>query len=453
MTKLSYLNPKGGLKQVSFLYSILSKIIRLNIILLIVTYCFHTVAFSQNTLQYYIVKAEQNSPLLQKQYNNKKLIDLDLKQFNAIYKSPNINLSSNAIFSPIITKVGNSNKFEWVSSGSSDYIGYDLGASNGGQFQTLISIDQPLFTQTFFSAQKNKANISQKRNINSAQLTKSELKQLVTHQYILVVKSQKQKKNIQDTMQILEEQIQQMKSLVNEGIYKLIDLKLLEIELQNNQIEEEQLDGMYLENLSALNLLCGINDTTFYQMDDIKLDLNSSSVTHSLFTMQFRLDSLSVEAEHNLFNLQYLPKLSIFGDAGLNATYLPKLNRFGFSFGISLKWNLFDGHQKDIIKEKMHLQLLNIETDCKYFQSQNDIRKKYLLSQINNLDKQIHLIDSQISDYNDLLNLYQIEIKESLISVLELKTLIREITAKRQIKINTLMTKEIFINTYNYWNL
>lgn len=424
-----------------------------NLIILAVASCFCTVAFSQNSLQHYISLAKQNSPLLQKQENNLKIIDLNLKQFNAIYKAPNINLNSNAIFSPIISKDGNTNKLEWVSSGSSDYWGYDLGATNGGQFQAMISVNQPLFTHKYIAAQQNNAEILQERNLNITQLTKAELEQIVTHQYILCVQSQKQKENIQNIIQVLAEQIQQMKVLVNAGIYKLIDLKLLEIELENNQIEEERLNGSYLDNFNSLKLLCGINDSTLVRLNAINLVLNSPNQIPSLFASQFKFDSLTLKAEQKIFNLKYLPQVGVFGDAGLNATYLPTLNRLGFSVGVSLKWNLVDGHQRKTNDEKTIIQLSNIETDRKYFENQNDIRKKNILSQITNLDKQLRLIDKQLSEYNSLLELYKIEINKSLISVLELKILIKEISMKQQIKTNTLMAKEILINSYNYWNL
>ena len=94
----------------------------------------------------------------------------------------------------------------------------------------------------------------------------------------------------------------------------------------------------------------------------------------------------------------------------------------------------------------------NIARERKYFINQNEIRKKNLLSQIHALDKQLRLIDKQLTEYNNLLDLYKLEINKSLISVLELKTLIKEISTKQQEKTNTLMAKEILINSYNYWN-
>lgn len=408
---------------------------------------------AQNNLDFYIHQAELNSPLLQKQENNKTLIELDLKQFNAVYKSPIVNLNSNVLFSPIVSVNGNSKKLEWVSTGSTNYYGYDLGSSNGGQYQAMVSVNQPLFTRKYLTAQQNNANQLQEQNLLAAQLTKAELKQIVTHHYLLCILSQKQKENIQQIIQVLQEQIQQMQVLVKEGVYKLIDLKLLEIELQNNRIEEEQLNGNYRDNFNALKLLCGINDSSVNTLEEINLSLNTPLQTNSLFTEQFRLDSLLVKATQEIYNLKYLPQINAFGDAGLNATYLPGFNRLGFSVGLSLTWNLFDGNQRKINDEKTSIQLSNINTDLKYFESQNNIRKRNLLSQIDNLDQQLSLINKQLSEYKNLLDLYKIEIKESLISVLELKTLIREISAKQQIKTNTLISKEILINAFNYWNL
>ncbi len=422
------------------------------ILLFLLNTVLFNIAYSQTGLQYYIENAEQNSPLLHKQTNNNKIIDIDLKQFDAIYKSAKLNLVSNVIFSPILSKDGNTNKLEWASSGSNDYIGYDLGATNGGQYQALISVSQPLFAGKYYSVQENNASIAKERNANAVHLTKANLKQLVTHQYILCIQAQKQKENIQNTIQIIKEQIQQMKTLVNAGVYKLTDLKLLEITLESSEIKNEQLNGEYLNNFNTLKLLCGISDTTLYNLEDINLQLNTQQQTPSLFLLQFKLDSLSVDARKKIFNTQYLPQIDVFGDAGLNATYQPSPNRLGFSVGISLKWNLFDGHQKQLIEDKSQIQLSNIEIDKKYFENQNNIRKNNILRQINNLNKQLSLINKQLIEYNKLLELYQIEIKKGLVSVLELKTLIKEITIKKQNKTNTLMMKEILINMYNYWN-
>jgi len=411
------------------------------------------IAFSQNTLQYYISKAELNSPLLQKQNNDNKIINFDLKKYDAIYRSPKVNINSSMIFSPVISRDGSTNKFKLFTSGSSDYLGYDLAATDGGQYQAVISAEQPLFTKKYYKANKAKFELQKAQNKNDVRLTKAELKQTVTHQYILCVQSEKQKENVQKNIKIIGYQINQMKTLVNEGIYKITDLKLLEIELEDNQIEEEQLKGTYIENFNTMNLLCGIKDTTIYKLNTLNLELQTGNADVSIFSRHFKLDSLSLKNKQNVSDLQYLPKLSLLGDAGLNATYRPTPDRLGFSIGLSLKWNLFDGHQKKYDQGKNQLLLSNIAIDQKNFELQNDIKKMNLLNQINNLNKQRILIKKQLSEYDELLKLYKIEIKKGLISVLELKTLINDISSKRKVYINILMAKEILINSYNYRNL
>lgn len=426
---------------------------KIYISLLVLMSFWSNMANAQNTLQYYLTNAEQNSPLLQKQENNRKIIGLDVRQFEAIYKSTKIDINSNVIFAPILSRDGNTNTLQWTSSGSTDYIGYDLGATNGGQYQALVSVNQPLFTQKFSDVKQAQADVSIQKIANLAILTKAELNQTVTHQYILCVLTQKQVENALQIRQIFQTQLEQMKAMVNAGVYRLIDLKRLEIELKNNQLEIENIQAAYAEKLNALNLLCGIKDTGITTLHLINLALNYPNKISSIFTQSFRLDSLSLLADQKISNLQYLPQVSAFADAGLNATYSPTPNRMGFSVGLAFKWNLFDGHQKNILNDKINLQSLNIETDRQYFENQNNIRKQNLLNQIDNINKQIELIDKQLSDYQNLLELYQTEISKGLISALELTTLVKDIAAKQQVKTNLEMSKQIVINAYNYWDL
>lgn len=403
-------------------------------------------------LDYYMEQAINYSPLLQKQNNNKKIIELDLKQFNSIYKSPKISLNSSVLFAPIISKDGGRKSFNLVSDGSTDYVGYDLGISNGGQYQAVLTVNQPLFTSKFSKVQKDIAKISTAQNENEITLTKAELKQVVTHQYILTVQAQKQKDNSIKTIEIIEEQLEQMKALVYSGIYKLNDLKLLEIELQNNQIECERFNSELSDNLNSLNLLCGIDDSTTSGIKDINLELTPQLDSASIFLSRFQLDSLKIKAEQKNFDLQYLPQINAFADAGLNAVYLPAFNRLGFSFGLSLNWNLFDGNQRSFKKAQTKILLENIAIDKNYFQDQNVIRKKNLLDQIDRLDKQLKIINQQFNTYNELLELYKLELKHGLVSAFEIKSLIKEINDKEQEKTNSMMEKEILINSYNYWN-
>lgn len=407
---------------------------------------------AQNSLDYYVNKALKNSPLLQKQNNENNILDLDIKQFEKIYNSPTVDLNANVLFAPIISTDNGNTKFELASAGANKYYGYDLGASNGGQYQALVSVNQPLFTKQHLNAQKTKANVLKEKYANQVTLTKLELKQTVTHQYILCLQAEKNIENTKEIIQILKSQLKEMNPLVNAGILKYIDLKWIEIALKNNQIEQERLKSEYQSNVLALNLLCGIKNTNITYLEPINLQLSNPLTTNSIFTNQYKIDSLIVQSDQKITNLKYLPQVNAFGDVGLNATYLPKPNRMGFSVGMSLSWNLFDGHQQKLKEQQNQIKLENLQYDKAYFVNQNSIRKNNLLTQMQSLEKQLVLINQQLKTYQDLLQLYQVELKEGLISVLELKTVIKEIALKKQAKTNLKLSKQVIINAYNYWN-
>ena len=93
----------------------------------------------QRDLNYYLEQARLNSPLIQKNKNDSRIIDLDLLQTERILKNPVINLESNLLFAPIISHTTNSNRLDLVSNGSDSYTGYDLAISNGGQYQAFLT--------------------------------------------------------------------------------------------------------------------------------------------------------------------------------------------------------------------------------------------------------------------------------------------------------------------------
>ena len=408
--------------------------------------------YAQKSLDYFVNEAYKNSPLLQKQSNENSILDLDIKQFKKIYKSPTVTLNANVLFAPIISSDNGKTRLELVSQGSNKYYGYDLGASNGGQYQALLSVNQPLFTKKHLAAQKSKANVLKEKYANQVALTKLELKQTVTHQYILCLQAKKSIENAIEINQILKSQIDEMKPLVNAGILKYIDLKWIEIALSNNQIEQERLKTEYQSNVNALNLLCDIQTDKITDLAPINLHLSNPIQANSVFTNQYKIDSLVIQSDQKIADLQYLPQINAYGDVGLNATYLPTLNRLGFSVGIGLNWNLFDGHQQKIKEQQNQIKLDNLQYDKEYFVNQNTIRKNNLLAQMQSLDRQLSLINQQLKSYQNILQLYQAELKEGLVSVLELKTVIKEIALKKQAKTNLILSKQILINAYNYWN-
>ncbi len=406
----------------------------------------------QRDLDFYLEKAKINSPLINKSKNENKVVTLDLQQIRSILSKPEINLVSGILFAPVISHDNNTNRFEWVSDGTTNYTGYDLASTDGGQYQAMVSLRQPLLAGSKYQGYSNKADISGRINDNNIALTIHELEQLVAYQYLLCVKSKKQTDNSLFLLNELDDQVELMLKLVENALYKQTDLMLLQIEIQNYMAEYKIYQSEYINNLYDLNLICGINDTTKVDLQDMNFILKPENVINSKFSTAYQLDSLSIITDQAIYELKYKPQLDLFANAGLNAVYIPAFNRLGFSTGITLSWNIFDGRQRDMQREKSKINLQTIEFEKKSFLTQNDIRKNKILNQINVLNQRIIFGEQQTDQYNKLYNAYSKEISQGEASVMDFKNLLKDIYAKKQEILLNKMEIQFLINSYNYLN-
>jgi hypothetical protein len=406
----------------------------------------------QRDLNFYLDQAKINSPLINKNKNENKIVTLDLQQINSILYKPEVNLISGVMFAPIISHDNNASHFELVSDGATDYTGYDLALTDGGQYQALVSVKQPLFTGSRYKTYANKASISGQINDNNIALTVHELEQIVGYQYILCIKSKMQIINDLSLLKELDEQLIIMQRLVENAIYKQTDLMLLQIEVQNYVAEYKMYQAEYMSNLYDLNLICGIRDTNRVDLQEMNFALKPEIVLNSNFLTAYKLDSLSIAADQSINELKYKPQLDLFADAGLFAAYLPYLSRIGFSTGISLSWNIFDGHQRNIQREKSNINLQTIEFEKKNFLTQNDINKNKILNQIDDANQRITLYEQQTDQYRKLYDTYSRELSLGEASVMDYKNLLKDIAAKKKEIIMLKMERQLLINSYNYLN-
>ena len=170
------------------------------------------------------------------------------------------------------------------------------------------------------------------------------------------------------------------------------------------------------------------------------------------FQLLIKLDSLNIIADQAIYELKYKPQLDLFANAGLNAVYVPAFNRLGFSTGLTLTWNIFDGRQRDIQREKSIINLQTIEFEKKNFLTQNDINKNKIINQINVLNQRIIFNEQQTDQYNKLYNAYTKELSQGEASVMDFKNLLKDIAAKNQESLLLKMEKQFLINSYNYLN-
>jgi len=406
----------------------------------------------QRDLNYFLERARNTSPLIQKNKNDNKILDLDLQQTERILKNPEINLESNILFAPIITHTGTSNRLDITSAGADNYSGYDLGITNGGQYQAFVSLKQPLLENMNYKVYSKKSDISRKRNENSTTMTIHEMEQLVAYQYILCLKSKAQLKNSEIMQKQLDEQLNILKRLVENAAYKQSDLMLLQIEKQNLELNTKSFEDDFKNNLYDLNLLCGIKDTAEVDIVEIDLQLRTETSSGSQFMTSYKLDSLNIVVDQSISELKYKPQLSAFANAGLSAVNIPAFNRLGFSAGLTFSWNLYDGNQRKLEREKSNVNINTLQFEKSHFITQQEINKAKIKSQIKSLDEREVILGNQLIQYDKLYKVYENELSQGLVSVMDFKNLLKDITTKKQEYLLQKMEKQLLVNSYNYWN-
>jgi len=407
---------------------------------------------AQNNLNYYIENAKINSPLLYDAINQNKINEFEIARINATYTKPLVGVTANYMFAPIINLDNNKSKFEPNSIGADKYVGYDFAAANGGTYQALLNITQPIFNTQKLQTANQQVKIASQINFNNSKLAAHDLEKIVTDQYILCIQNSLQTNYAQAMLGILTEQKDMLTKLVQASIYKQSDLTLLNIEYQTTLAQLITFKANYKRDLIDLNILCGIADTAIVQLQNIELNITNNNAT-SMFLQKYDLDSLNLMAQQKNFELKYKPQLSLFANTGLNAVYAPTIpNRFGVSAGFSFTYNFFDGNQKNINQNKTSTSLQTVTKYKSYFLNQNNLRKHKIYTELQSYKVRIGIAKQQLQDYDVLLNSYKKEIMLGQLSIINYVTVLKNLATANRDYTLLFTQQQSIINAYNYWN-
>jgi len=162
--------------------------------------------YAQNTLQAYIDKAKENSPLIKQNKNNDTINQLEIERLKAIYTKPKVGITANYLFSPVISRDNNQSKLQLNPNVPNDYLGYDLAYSNGGNYQAMLTVTQPLFNGKRYQTATKQMNVASQINKNTINLSAHDIGKIVTDQYILCIKDKKQLNYTQELTELLSNQ-------------------------------------------------------------------------------------------------------------------------------------------------------------------------------------------------------------------------------------------------------
>lgn len=405
-------------------------------------------------LDYYLENAHQTSPLIRDNQNQIQANALEARRLLAQYTRPLVQLTGTAQFAPIITTDGGGVRPDFNSNGAPNYFGYDLAVSNGGLYQGLVGVTQPISNLFRAKAYAEPLALASQIGQTAIGLGRHEVERIVTDQYILCTQDRLQVLYTDSLLSLLAEQRGIVQKFVESSLLKRSDLTLVDIEAETQRNLRVSYQTAYRRDVLELNALSGISDTTLVDLVPLNLTIDADiGRNESGFTRRYALDSLALLAQQSIFDLRYRPQWNFVANGGLNTSYLPTLpRRLGFSAGVSLVWTLYDGHQKSLNRQRTAILQQSFGNYRQFTLNQNAVRRERVRGELRGLEARLLIFDRQVAGYEAVLASYRAELLQGQLSIINYITVLKNMVAVRRDALLLQSNRQLLINAYNYYN-
>ena len=300
-----------------------------------------TSLFAQShNLAFYLGQATFSNPLLKDFTNQLSSAKFDSLRVRAGQK-PQLSANAVAQYAPSIGSFG-----------------YDQAVTNGGNYSATLNISQVLFNRAALNSRLQTIKNHQDSISNSASITRIDLKKTITAQYIVTYADLKQVRFQEELFHLLQTQEKYLIKMVQGGIFKQSDYLTFLVSRQAQEVSISQFENTFHTDLSLLNQLSGIVDTSTVVLEEPNIQpSNLLPITLLPGYHKFIIDSLQLINQQNLLSAAYKPKINWFADAGNQTSILRNFYRnFGTSFGLNFTLPIYDGHQRRIALKQIENQ-------------------------------------------------------------------------------------------------
>lgn len=353
------------------------------------------------------------------------------------------------------------NKWQLSGSGSAYYApivngwGYDEVITNGQQLSALVALNKHIYNKRNLSLQFESLQLQNDSINNTIAINNQDLKKSIISQYITTYSDQLQLGINDEVINLLSNEEKILKALTQNNVYKQADYLSFLVTLQQQQLARNQLQVQYKMDYDSLNYLAGIVDTSTTTLEAPNLRvIPNLNAKESPFFLSYNLDSLRIENERSLAEIQYRPKVNLFADAGYQSAFqVTPYKNWGYSFGINLTVPIFDGGQKQLAFKKLDIRKNTLQRQRNFFTNQYEEQLQQLQQQLNELkglstsiNKQISYLETLIKVNGKLLETGDIRIADYVLA------LNNYITAKNLVVQNQIAQYQV-IQQLNYWNM
>ncbi len=369
-------------------------------------------------LDFYLKEAIQNSPLLN-DYNNQIKSAVSDSLIIRAAKKPFVDAKSQLLYSPAYHNFG-----------------YDEIVTDQGNYTAVVGITQSIFNKKELNNKYSAIDIQKQSLNNFSRISVTELNKTITDQYITSYSGFTDFLFNKNFLELLKKENEIVKQFVKNGIAKQTDYLSLLVEIQSQEILISQLKNQYRNDLMLLNQICGLKDSTWYELVDPAVEIKGTpDIKKSPAYIQYKIDSIRLENEKMAIDIKYKPKVNWFADAGfLTSNPWNFYKHFGYSAGLSLNVPLYDGKQRGIEKQKIEFsentrQVYKSTYYKQYFQQmqQFELELKAMNEMSIQVENQLKTSEQLVNTLKDQLEAGIVQMTEYINAIKNFKTTSRNI--------------------------
>lgn len=408
-------------------------------------------AFSQKKeLDYFLKEGLKNNPALLEINNLQQYFQIQNDFITAQNKKPQIGFTADYLFAPFF--FDNSRPVSITQNPGPKAFGYDAGLTNGGLYAAQVNVAIPLFNTTIikrlYEQNKTQADVS---NYSRKQIEHDMVK-VITDQYIITYQILQQTGYLQKIIDQLESRKPLVAALVKQGLLQQNDYLLLDIQLTTNSHDLKQLQFAYNNGIALLKNLSLISDTTTFILNKPNVSLNPDPASY-YNEQKFKLDSLNLAAQENVFNSKYKPQVSLLGSTGINAADIRNVpHNVGLAAGVHVSIPISDGNQRKLYHRQNAVLLSNqrIYLDNANLLRQNNLRNAK--QQIEQWKQTIEMAKEPIQKQELLLDIIKDKVIKGQVTVMDYINALQEYAVLQKSKALAETNLLLYINQFNYYN-
>lgn len=227
------------------------------------------------------------------------------------------------------------------------------------QYRAYLELYQPIFDAGISGAQKTAEKAQTQVTLKTLEVGLVEYKKQVAQLYFQMLLVDDQLQIISKTLALMAEREKSVKTALENGVAQQNDLLKLQSEILSQEKKQLELESARESGMEVLQLLTGIETSGYKLETPIVENAIDYAYADNLELQLISTKQKGLMATEKLLKTKRLPRINLFGQAGLGAPnpynfFNADLSGYGM-VGLKASWNIWDWGKTSLDRKNLRL--------------------------------------------------------------------------------------------------